>query len=257
MAAVMWEYFSGVVREKVFGHVSDQAADPLKQKPKEKARTPEEQLEVNHRQSQLNFIRMVNANFGPWAFYFTGTFCDAWLPQDFAEAKRLLRNFLRRLRTSCPGVLAVGVVGRGKWTDRLHVHCIISGVSQQDIEDKWQYGDVAKLEHLRKHNYYDGVDHGADYTGLAVYLHDHWTPEQGGNRWQRTGKLTPHDKEKTSMPKRSYAIDKPPAAPKGHMLVEQRELKGGGLYFKYVKVPAHEPGIPFKYTGPQGPLDLT
>ena len=81
------------------------------------------------------------------------------------------------------------------------------------------------------------MDHGQDYTGLANYLFDHWTPEQGGHRWRPTKNLRQPEREKPKEIKREYSEHKPPKAPKGYMLVESRATKYGYLYFKYVKIP--------------------
>ena len=76
-------------------------------------------------------------------------------------------------------------MGRGKGTHRIHFHMVSEGIPEEQIRKLWGMGEIVRIEHLREHNYYSGIDHGQDYTGLANYLFGHWTPEQGGHRWKR------------------------------------------------------------------------
>ena len=103
------------------------------------------------------------------------------------------------------------------------------------IRGKWKAGVVVHCAHLRAHNYYNKVDHGQDYTGLANYLFDHWTEEQGGQRWKATRNMNRPEQEKATPVKRNYSKNKPPRAPKGYKLVEAQANQFGYLYFKYVK----------------------
>jgi len=114
---------------------------------------------------------------------------------------------------------------------------VSDGLPQEFIESKWEFGSVLRIEHLREHNYYDGIDHGQDYTGLANYLFDHWTPEQGGHRWKQTRNARKPEREEAKEIKREYTEAKPPRAPKGYILVETKSTKYGYLYFKYVLEP--------------------
>lgn len=72
---------------------------------------------------------------------------------------------------------------------------ISDGIPEETISGKWNDGSVIHIRHLREHNYYNGVDYGQDYTGLADYLFNHWTPEQGGHRWKATRNLRQPEKE--------------------------------------------------------------
>lgn len=243
MPTVRRDVYAGVVLEREFYHVPEGVKEPLLAKPpKEEARTPEEKQAVAHRQAQLHFCRLVNATFGALgllAWYVTLTFFDEELPADFATAKRLVRNYLRRLKTACPGMRAVATLGRGRWTGRIHAHLIIAGPSKKLILSKWPHGNVSKAVTLKKNNFYEGVDHGADYTGLACYMIDHWTPEQGGHRWMSCGKLEKYDKDKRSVPKAQYSLEKPPPTPKGYKLVGSKKTRAM-LSFKFVRIPPGE-----------------
>ena len=55
-------------------------------------RTAEEKEKYNLKQALKRFIRIVNHNFSPAAYYVTNTFDDAHLPQDFKAARRVLDN---------------------------------------------------------------------------------------------------------------------------------------------------------------------
>ena len=213
-------------------------------------RTAEEKEKYNLKQALKRFIRIVNHNFSPAAYYVTNTFDDAHLPQDFKAARRVLDNYIRRLQYAFPGMVAVAVMGRGKRSGRIHIHCIISGVDEKTIREKWTHGKIKRIEPLREHNFYNGVDHGRDYTALATYLFNHWTPEQGsGKRWKQTKTIQQPDRKKPTFPKRRYSLDKPPVTPKGYMLVEKRESAhylGGYLLFKYVKIPPPVPAATTK-----------
>ena len=81
------------------------------------------------------------------------------------------------------------------------------------------------------------VDYGQDYTGLADYLFNHWTPEQGGHRWKATRNLRQPEKEAPTLALRTYTEKKAPIAPKGYKLVEARATKWGYIYYKYVREP--------------------
>jgi len=103
------------------------------------------------------------------------------------------------------------------------------------------------FDHLREHVKYDGVDHGQDYTGLATYLFDHWTPEQGAKHWRGTKSLVKPDHEKPTPVLRHYSDTKPPKAPKGYVFVEGRTTQYGFLYYKYVReIPKPARGRPHK-----------
>ena len=98
-------------------------------------------------------------------------------------------------------------------------------------------GEIVRIEHLKEHNYYNGIDCGQDYTGLANYLFDHWSPEQGGHHWKATLNLDKPEREPNTSVKMNYTENKPPRAPKGYIFVESKTTKYGYLYFKYVRKP--------------------
>lgn len=233
--------YAGDVVEIEYYNISDRVQNLRKAEPKERpARTPEEQEQVNRRQSLKRFVRLINEHFGPWALYVTLTFADEYLPQDFAEAKRIRKNYIRRLQTSNPNIKVAAVLGRGDMTGRIHMHMIVSGLDRQTITEKWGMGEVSKMEQLRENNVYDGIDCGRDYTGLATYMFDHWTKEQGGKRWMATMNMKKPEPDTPVPVVRMPSVVKPPKAPKGYRLIHSYESGCNvGVYFCFRYVREH------------------
>ncbi len=175
--------------------------------------------------------------FGPTSYYSTHTLDDEHEVHTFAEAKRIVNNYVRRLKRAYPKARIMVYIGRGKNTHRIHVHMVSEGVPEEVIREKWGLGGVQRVVHLREHNYYDGVDHGCDYTGLANYLFDHWTPEQGGHRWKQTSNMLAPEAEPRARRCGSIRRAVRLLRRRGYKLVETRATKYGYLYFKYVKIP--------------------
>ena len=169
--------------------------------------------------------------------YSTLTQDDEHEVHDFKDFRRLCVNFRRRLLYAYPEAKIVIYMGRGKNTHRIHAHMLTDGVPEEVIRKQWTLGSVNRCEHLRAHVHYDGIDHGPDYTGLANYLFNHWTPEQGGHHYMATRNLAPCGREQTKPIKRNYTPAKPPRSPKDYILVESGATEFGFTYFKYVKIP--------------------
>ncbi len=189
--------------------------------------------------SRRNHIRLFNANFSPSSIYATLTFDDEWEVHTFEDAKRIARNYLRRLKNKYPDAVIFLYMGRGKGTQRIHFHTVSEGVPEAFLSEKWKYGKVRRFEHLRQHNWYGNEDHGQDYTGLANYLFNHWTPEVGGHRWMMTknAKRPEEEKPREVHIRGGYHAKRPPVAPKGYKLVDIKATKYGCTYFKYVVIP--------------------
>lgn len=238
MRRVIRNTYAGAVCEREVYGISEltrnvKAAKP----PKPRFQTEEEREQHRLGISRRRHARLVNANFSPTSLYSTLTFSNEYEVHTFDEAKRVRENFIRRLKRACPEARIMAYLGRGKATNRIHLHMLSEGVPEELIRRQWYLGSVVRIEHLKEHNYYGGVDHGQDYTGLANYLFDHWTPEQGGHRWKPTKNLRQPEREKPKEIKHQYSEQKPPRAPKGYVLVESKATGYGYLYFKYVKIP--------------------
>lgn len=229
--------FSGVVCEQYVYQASDRIKDAARAKIR--PRFADEAARQKHKDeiARKKHARIVNANFSPTSLYSTLTFDDEHEVHTFAEAKKIRDRYARRLRYAYPDAVFILYIGRGKSTERIHMHMISEGIPAIDIAGKWGMGTVTRIKRLREHCYYDGVDHGRDYTGLANYLIAHWTPEQGGHRYKICGPYVKAEQEAPVEVKRTYTEEKAPAPPKGYMLVESRSTAYGYLYYKYVLIP--------------------
>lgn len=229
--------YSGAVLEQEVYNVAANVKYLKRAEPKPPPLESEwERQRHNELASRRRFERIVNTNFDPQSFYATFTLDDAHLVDNFTDAEQIMNNYTRRLQYAFPDVVIVSVMGRGITTERIHFHAIIKNATAETIAAKWTAGAVKRVDPLREHNFYDGIDHGQDYTALARYLFSHYTPEQGGKRWKQTRNIEQPDKEKPQPVKRRYSIDRPPKPPKGYKLVESRKTEYGYLYFKYVRI---------------------
>lgn len=61
-------------------------------------RSTEEQEKYNKNKAVREFVRIVNANFDKYDYWFHPTFFPQYAPQDEAEARRILRNYLQRVK---------------------------------------------------------------------------------------------------------------------------------------------------------------
>lgn len=233
------ETYSGAVYEAEIYPVSDKVKSIQDSMPKpDNIRTLEEKEAYNRHKSEKHFIRLVNTNFNSKSYYVTVTYNDTNLPNSYQEACNNLDNYIRRLKYTNPNAVIVAVIGYGSRSGRLHHHLLISCVDEADILSKWTYGEIAKAEHLRKDNYYNGVNHGEDFTALAVYLHQHTPIEHKGKRWKQTKSIQKPVQKKAKIIKRTFSTTTPPKAPKGYTLVEARTCEyfaSGYMYFKYVR----------------------
>jgi len=238
MKKVKRRTYSGAVLEQEVFWINDNVKNLDAAEPKPPILSPEEKAAYNAKQSLKRFVRNVNMNFTPDDYYVTLTLDNNNLIDTFDEAKKIRESYIRSLQRIYPKAKLVFVMGRGKRNKRIHFHTIIANVPRRAISRRWIWGNITNIEHLREHNYYNLIDHGADYTALAVYLFDHWTPDQGkGKRWRQTMNLQQPQKEKPTVPKRTYSAERPPVTPKGYKLVEARSTDYGYTYFKYVRIP--------------------
>ena len=244
---------SGVVKEIKIFNVSDRADVKTAKPPRPRFKDEAERAAFLLAISMRRHARTFNSNFSPTSLYSTLTFSDECEVHTFREARRLRDNFIRRIQYHCPKARIVIYMGRGRSTYRIHFHMVWGGVPEDLIRKLWGMGDVLRIEHLREHNYYNGIDHGQDYTGLANYLFNHWTPEQGGRRrWKQTANLLKPEKGKPAEVKREYSERRPPRAPKGYILVESKNTKYGYLYFKFVRKPSQRKRARRQTAGPAG-----
>ena len=236
MKRVKKRTFSGAVLEQEIYSIAD-SSSPKTAAPRLRFKSEEERAAHRDGISRRHHARIINENYSPSSIYGTLTFKDDEEVHTFSEARIIRKSFLRRLRYKYPEAKINIYMGRGKHTHRIHFHFLSDGIPEDYIKKQWIYGEIVHTVHLREHNFYNGEDCGRDYTGLANYLFDHWTPEQGGHRWKQTKNMIKPEREQSTAVKRSYSIINPPRAPKGFMLVESQDTRFGLIYFKYVRIP--------------------
>lgn len=238
--------FAGSTCEQIVYNVPEGIRKPKGYDPEQPARKrfKDEADRERHRVeiSRRNFIRLVNANMEPGDLYVTLTFDNDWEVHTFEDARKVRYNYIRTLTRKYPDAVIFAVMGRGKSTERIHFHMLIKGVPEKLIDEKWKYGTVKRIVPLREHCWYDGIDCGADYTGIANYMFDHWTPEQGGHRWFQTKTTKQPEKENPTEVRVTggYSEKRAPIAPNGYKLVSVKVTPYGCLYFKYVRIPQNE-----------------
>ncbi len=238
MKRVKRTVFAGAVCEQIVYNIADNVRNLKATKPKPRFRNDEERArhrtEIARRHHALLFNNTFRAGS---SLYTTLTFDDEHEVHTFQEARKIRDAYIRRLRRRFPDAQIMLYMGRGKSTERIHFHMMSEGIPEEVIKSQWKCGGTGRIVTLREHNRYNGVDYGADFTGLANYLFNHWTPEQGGHRYYRTRNIEEPKKERVTLILRDYSVDKPPRAPKGYKLVESEGNEFCYLYFKYVKIP--------------------
>lgn len=206
--------------------------------PRPRFKNEAERAEHSRQIARRHCARLINENCTPAGFYCTLTFNRENELHTFDEAKRERNNFRRRLIYRCPDAKLFIFMGRGKNTSRIHFHMIAENVTPEDISAAWTGGEIAEIKHLREHNKTpEGEDLGADFTAVAYYCFDHWTPEQGGHYYSRSGDIRQPEEEEPTICVREYTVSNPPIAPKGYKLVSAYSTSYGYLYFHYVKEP--------------------
>ena len=241
------ERWYGAVHEKIIYSLPNSARNPARYEPEKMPRdrfdTEEEYEKFKVGISRRNHYRRFMANFSTTSLYSTLTFNTEWEIHTFTDAKIIRRRLIRALKRKYPDAVIFLYMGRGKATKRIHFHMVSEGVPAEFITSKWKYGEIVDIDPLREHNYYDKIDHGADYQGLANYLFDHWTEEVGGHRWFQTKNAKEPDKDEPVELEEDevYTEENPPEAPNGYKLVETKASGYGYILFKYVVIPPKDP----------------
>lgn len=198
--------------------------------------------------SKKNHTMLVNANFTHKSLYSTFTYDDKHLPggnregnihrpEDLEESERIMKKFIRRCKTHYPDAV-IDAVSETRDGHRLHIHMLSNGIPGRALQKLWKHGEVSKIEHLRRHNFYGGIDCGEDFTGLAEYLFKHSKNKaKNKRRYYITKNAKKPERETPRIAKRNYSEDRPPAAPKGYRLVFSSSNAYGYMIFKYVADP--------------------
>lgn len=243
MPRVKRRIFAGAVCEQEVFTVSERVKNIKTAEPKERFKDDAERRRHAWLISRRHHARIVNENYSPESIYSTLTLDDEHEVHTFDEARRIRDNYIRRLKTAFPAAQINIYMGRGKSTSRIHFHMLSNGIPAEKIREKWGPGKILRTDHLRAHNYYDGVDHGQDYTGLANYLFDHWTEEQGEgrHRWKQTRNVRQPQREEATLALRNYSPANPPRAPKGFKLMECKVTPYGYQHYKYIRIETGQP----------------
>ena len=230
--------FAGAVCDQIVYTVGDNIRSIEKAKPRVRFKTEQERAEHRRLISRRKHARMFNENYGPSSLYGTLTFSNEYEVHTFEEARKVRDNYFRRLTYAYPEAKVNIYMGRGKGTNRIHFHIVCDGIPEEAIVNKWKCGEVTHVRNLRENNYYEGKNCGQDYTGLANYLFDHWTEEQGGHRYKYTRKtIRIPEPEKATECKRRYRVDMPPVCPEGYVFIRCDYNRYGYMCFHYVKKP--------------------
>lgn len=230
--------FAGAVCQQTIYSIGEKVKNIDKAKPRIRFKTEEERAEHRRLISRRQHARKFNEAFGPTSIYSTHTFDDEHEVHTFEEAKRIRDNYFRRLTYAYPEAKIMIYMGRGKSTSRIHMHMVSDGIPVDFIFKQWCEGDVKHHANLRENNYYNGQNCGRDYTGLANYLFDHWTAEQGGHRYKWTRKtIRVPEPEPATECKRMYRPDMPPICPKGYTYIRCDYNRYGYMCFHYIKTP--------------------
>ncbi len=260
MQKVKRRTFSGHVCEQEIYSVADEPGVALKgRKPRLRFQTEEQRAAHRDGIARRAHTRAFNANFSPSSLYSTLTFDDGHEVHTFRDAKRLLRNYIRRLQRRYPEAVIFAYLGRGKSTNRIHAHMVSEGIPADVITALWGMGDIERVVPLRETNHRrrDGCEIGRDYSGLANYLYNHWTPEQGGHRYYKSRTAKACDREDAAPCKRSYTKEhppKPPKAPDGYeyFLTDIISTPYGYMNFRYCLLRTTTPtGRPRRFEPPE------
>lgn len=235
MKRIKRRLFYGSICDQEIYTVGDQKEVKKNMQIRPRFLSEEERAQHRDHIARVRFLRRFMATFDPRSLYSTLTFDMEDEIHTVWEAHMIRRQLLRWIRRKYPNAQVVIVYGFGKHTHRIHFHMVSNGITKEQIEELWVYGTNLRIVHLREHNFYDGEDRGQDYTGLANYLFNHWTPEIGGHRYHATRNLNePDEPDEPTVPKRKYSADKPPSAPPGYKLVEVKCTTYGYQLFRYV-----------------------
>lgn len=245
MKLVKRNVWAGVTLDQEVMIVSDpKDGDIKKARPKLRFKTEEERAKHRRDRARQAYIRKFNATFQAGDSYDTLTFDNAHEVHTFAEARRIRNNLYRRLQRACPEAIFTIVMGRGETTNRIHFHLVAHGLPEEVIWAKWKEGLVLKNPNrlLREHNYYPDetgrkIDHGQDFRGLASYMFDHWTEEQGGHYTKCSRNMRQPEPDDPEECEELYTDKYPPQAPEGYLYIGCDATPFGYVCYHYIWAP--------------------
>lgn len=105
--------------------------------------SPPKQRNLNDKRARRYFIQLINTNFSQGDIHLTVTYDRDHLPETEEDAKREVRNYLRRVeyrrkKLGLPPMKYIVVTEYGAKGKRIHHHIIMSGgISRDDLELMW------------------------------------------------------------------------------------------------------------------------
>lgn len=233
--------FAGEICDQIVYQLADTVNAKTVKNPRPRFKNDEEREAHSLAIAKRNHALLINANFGLSSYFSTLTFSDEWEVYYFNDARRLRDNYIRRLRRRYPDARIAIYMGRGKSTARIHLHMLTDGIPPEVITELWKYGSVVRCAKFRDHNIDNatGKDHGHDYSNIANYCFDHWTPEQGkGKRYYHTNNFKQPEREKPTVCVWHYDSKHPPKAPKGYVYTGDCFITSYGyMRFRYIVDP--------------------
>lgn len=180
-----YKIISGRVVEKR-DVLMDVSLDPTTHKPKprgkRKGKSLAAQIERNFREAIKRLARILNCNFQGGDLFLSLKYSDERLPATKQEAKREVRNFIRRIdrvyRKQTGKKLRWAMVTADRSTKtgkpvRLHHHVVMDAVAWELIASNWPSDQFS----------YRRLDGSGDYTGIARYMLLNAGYERGERSW--------------------------------------------------------------------------
>lgn len=165
-------------------------ARPTRVRGEQSRESSQAQKNLNHRNLRKHVARLANVNFTAADLWGTFGYDDENVPQAPEEARRDVRNFLRRLRRRYQraGLPELRYLYVTEWYGadgkrvRCHHHILLSGgLSRDEIESCWHGGAYPQTRRLR-------VKRDCGLSGLAQYITK--SPDVA-SRWGRSQNLRP------------------------------------------------------------------
>ncbi|MEE0873981.1 MAG: hypothetical protein UIH27_11050 [Ruminococcus sp.] len=139
------------------------------------------QQRLNDKNARKKLHRLLEANFSAEKdYYCTFTYRNSEMPQTYAECKRDINNYFKRLRRArskarLPELKYIYVieckVSKKTGVPRFHVHIVLNGgLPRKEIKEIWGKGDIKKVEELQE------GENG--FEALANYLCKEWSNAQ-------------------------------------------------------------------------------
>lgn len=160
--------------------------DPTSKKPRPRGKRRGKQLaaqiERNFREAVKRLARILNCNFKGGDLLLTLRYSDERLPESKTEAKRQVRNFLRRLsrryRKATGRKLRWVLVTADRSSKtgarvRLHHHIVMDPVDWELIAEMWPDDQFS----------FRRLDNSGDYTAIAQYMIKNTGYERGKRSW--------------------------------------------------------------------------